>query len=112
MRPNDPNASQAFPLMLRVEIGQDFRITQGPIFANFQSTVTFLHLSIHLPVRAGKAIFFRESKRRLHLVKQVPVIVFESQGIVAVLLDNLLGNLGLRPIASMVTMQPYAHQLL
>src|SRR5260370_27685833 len=60
-----------------------------------QATVTFLHLSMRLPGWTGKAVFFCKSKRRFHLVKQVPVIIFEGQGIVAVLLDNLFGNLDL-----------------
>jgi hypothetical protein len=82
--------------MFWIQIRQDFWVRERPVLANFQATVTFLHLSSRLPGGADKALFFCQSKGRFHLVTQVGVIGFESQGIVASLLDTLFGNVGLR----------------
>ena len=85
-----PNAPQAFPPLLWIKIFQDFRGTDGPIVPDFS-----LDGSIRLRLRGGPCLFFSQGKGRFHFFIQVALVLFERQGILALLLDNLVGNLGL-----------------
>ncbi|MHB8595771.1 MAG: recombinase family protein [Ktedonobacteraceae bacterium] len=90
-----PDAAQAFPPFLRVEIGQDLGITDGPVLPDLEPTVTFLHLALRLPLQARKGILLSQRKGGLHLIVQVLLVLFEGQSILPLLLDNLPRNLGL-----------------
>src|SRR5258708_25096360 len=59
---NHPNPSQAFPPLLRVEIGQDLRITDGPVVPDLEPTVPFLNAAIRLTLAASKGLFFSHRK--------------------------------------------------
>ncbi len=66
------------------------------MLSDLDPIMTFLHLPIRLPVLACKAVLFRQSKGRFDLIIQVPLIVFERQGILPVLVNDLLSNFELR----------------
>src|SRR5487761_157598 len=91
-----PDSSQPLPPLLRVEMRENFGVTDGPVLSDLQPPMPFLHTTIRLAVQSLKAILFGHRERRFDLFIQVSLIVFEGQRIVALLLDNLSGNLGLR----------------
>jgi hypothetical protein len=54
------------------------------------------HVSFRLRLDVDKRLFLGQGKGRIDLFVEIPLVVLERQGIVSLLLDNLLGNLGLR----------------
>src|SRR5947209_10464736 len=91
-----PNCSQPLPLLLRVEMREDFAVTDGPVLSDLKPPMAFLHATMRLPLQSLKAILLGQGKCRCDLFIQVPLVVFESQRIVALLRNNLSGNLRLR----------------
>jgi hypothetical protein len=89
------NGSQAFPLLVRVQIVQNRGIANGPVFPDFQPPMPLLHSASRLCLHVGKRFFLGQSKCRLDLFLQIPLVVLERQGIRSLLLDDLLGDLGL-----------------
>src|SRR5258707_6506873 len=63
---------------------------------NAPPPVAFLDATIRLPLQVSKAILLRHRKRGFDLFVQVPLVVFECESIIPLLLNNLLGNLDLR----------------
>src|SRR2546427_637819 len=54
---NHANGSQAFPLLLRVQIVQDLAIANGPVLSDFQPSMPLLHAPIRLCLHIGKRDF-------------------------------------------------------
>jgi hypothetical protein len=79
-----------------MKIRQHCRITDRPILAHFQTTVIFPNGLIRPVLHVGKLLFLSQSKGRFHLFREIALIVFECQSLVAFLVNDLLGNLGLR----------------
>ncbi len=75
---------------------EDFAITDRPVLSDLKLPVAFLHAAIRLPLESLKAVLLRHRKRDFDLFIQVPLVVFEGERIVALLFDNLSGDLGLR----------------
>src|SRR6266849_1419113 len=91
-----PNSSQPLPPLLRVEMREDFAITDRPVLSDLKLPVAFLHAAIRLPLESLKAVLLRHRKRDFDLFIQAPLVVFEGERIVALVFDNLSGDLGLR----------------
>jgi hypothetical protein len=79
-----------------MKIRQQCRITDRPLLPHFQTTVIFPNGLIRLVLDVGELLFLSQSKGRFHFFREIALIVFERQSIVAFLLNDLLGNLGLR----------------
>src|SRR5258706_14253039 len=90
---NHANSSQVFPPLLRIQIRQDGRITDGPVLSDFQSPMPLFHTAVRLCLHVGKGLLLGQRKRRLDLFVQVSLVVFEGQSILALLLDDLLSDL-------------------
>src|SRR5437879_4947661 len=82
------NALQALPLPLRVQVGQDSGIADSPVFPYFQSPMTLFDKANRWLWQVCPPVFLGECKGRLDFLIQVPLVVFERKGVVALLLDN------------------------
>src|SRR5436190_11656018 len=93
-RSDHANPSQAFPSLLRIQILQNRWITDGPVLSDFQTSMGFFDHASGLRRDGGKGLFLGHAKSRFHLIVEISLIVLESQGVIAFLLNNLFGNFG------------------
>jgi hypothetical protein len=91
------NPSEAFPFLLRVQIRQDLWLVDCPVLSYFQPTMALFDQANRLLLPPDKTVFLGQSKGGFHLLVQISLVVFECQSVVALLLDNLSGNLDLGP---------------
>jgi len=54
-----------------IKILQDLRVTECPLFTDFQATMTLFDLALRLPARTDKAVLFRQRKRGFHFLKEI-----------------------------------------
>ena len=81
------NPGQAFPFLLRVQIGEKLGLVDSPVLAYLEPTMTLFDEAKRLLLPPNKPVFLGQSKGGLHLLVQIALIVFEGQRVVALLLE-------------------------
>jgi site-specific DNA recombinase len=94
-RSHHANPLQTFPSLLRIEVFQDLRVSDGPVLSDFYPPMRFFDRAIRLIGDMSECLLLGQSKGGLHLVVERALVVLERSGILALLLDDLPRNLGL-----------------
>src|SRR5438477_4809047 len=96
LRLDHANGSQAFPFSFLIQILETGTIINDPMFADFDTTMVFFGGFKEAIRSPPKLLFSCKSKGIFDIFIQRSLIVFEREGIVSFLLDDLSHNRPLR----------------
>src|SRR5450755_1948513 len=94
---NHPDAFQSLPCPFFIQIGNMLWIINDPMSPDLKTTMSFFDGFIESVLDVSKLISLSKVKGLLNFFGKRPLIAFERQDIVSLLVDDLCGNLHLCP---------------